>query len=53
MRRHRDPMAALDLAWERYRERAKGILGGELSDDLRQQIREALAKQSKEIAAIA
>jgi hypothetical protein len=47
-----DPAAALEHAWERFRERAKGIMAGDLSADLRHQLQDVLLKQSQELASI-
>ncbi len=48
VRRQRDPMAALDLAWERYRERATALVQAGLTDENREAVRTALEKQAKE-----
>ena len=50
--REKDPVAALEHAWERYRDRAKGLVVGDIKPDVRHKLQGMLQKQSQEIAAI-
>jgi hypothetical protein len=51
--RPKDPMAALDRAWERYHERVKALATASLDDEIRKRISSALERQGREIVEVA
>ncbi len=51
--REKDPVAALEHAWERYRARAEGILKAGVTDENRAKVLSTVKKHSSELAALA
>ena len=49
MRRQRDPMAALDLAWERYHGNVEALVKDGVTDENRKAVLAAISKHAQAI----